>query len=172
MLRINFRYVVGGILLLLAIFLVREIYFAKTDARPEFIDVQKAALQTYGGEEVEISDYKDNVLVVYSWASWCSYCAEGLKVLSQLSAEYGNKVQFVAVNRGESQVEAKAFTDALGLNGAVHLLLDSTDAYYKENGGYAMPEILFITTRGKIALHQRGPLTAVEMKQKIEDMFR
>lgn len=164
--------VVGTVLFVVLVLMVREFWYARTDVRPTLEKSEEIVLQTYQGEKARVSDYEGGVVVVYSWASWCPFCKEGLQTLSQLSEEYGNRVTFVAINRGESTSDARAFTDALGLSGKVVLLLDGDDSFYKTNGGYAMPEIMFITKRGKVALHQRGPLSAVEIKEKVADMFR
>ena len=89
-----------------------------------------------------------------------------------MSSEYGNHVTFVGVNRGESLPDARSFSDSLGLSPQVHLYLNPDDSFYKTNEGYAVPEILFITKRGKIAIHQRGPLSIPLLRERVGDMFR
>lgn len=115
-------------------------------------------LTDYDGNEVQLSDYRRHVLVVYAWASWCPYCGDELESLAQLKSTYGDDVVVLAVNRGEPLGDARAFTDKLALHEDVVLLLDPLDALYKDIEGYAMPETLFIDARGEIRFHQRGPI--------------
>ncbi len=128
-------------------------------------------LLDYEGNEVQLSDYRRQVLVVYAWASWCPYCGAELEYLAQLKAVYGDDVEVLAVNRSEPLGEAKAFTDRLTLDHAVELLLDPTDALYKDIEGYAMPEMLFIDARGEVRFHQRGPIHKEELHAQIKALL-
>jgi thiol-disulfide isomerase/thioredoxin len=129
-------------------------------------------LKDYAGNEVELSDFRRELLVVHAWASWCVYCGEELKNLQQLKDRYGEAIRIVAVNRAEPDAEAKAFTDLHGIDTSkIEILLDSTDAFYKSIEGYAMPETIFITTRGEIIHHQRGPMKMDEVTEKIDALI-
>lgn len=171
-LRAHWKIVVLILVVLLCVLVVREFWYAHIDTRPSFTEEEAITLTDYSGGEITLSEYEGDVVVVYSWASWCPFCREGLQTLSGLSEEYDGRVTFVAVNRGESRADALGFTETLNLSKKVVLLLDSEDSFYKAHDGYAMPEIMFITKRGKIALHQRGPLSAAEIREKVADMFR
>lgn len=124
----------------------------------------------YDGKEVLLSSFRREVLVAYTWASWCTYCAGELQNLSRLKGTYEDNVQVVAINRGESLSVARDYTTPLGLTGLT-LLLDPTDAFFKEIGGYAMPETVFIDSRGKVLFHQRGPIHIEDVKKKIDELL-
>lgn len=116
-------------------------------------------LTDYSGNPVELSEFKRELLVVHAWASWCPYCADELKNLALLKQQFGDDITILAINRAEPESEARAFTDALGIDASqVQLLFDPDDAFFKSIGGYAMPETIFINARGKIIFHQRGPM--------------
>src|SRR6185436_20203210 len=63
----------------------------------------------YSAEEVHLYDYRRHPLVAYTWASWCTYCADELKNLSALKKKYGEEVTVIAINRGEDRATAKAY---------------------------------------------------------------
>jgi hypothetical protein len=65
---------------------------------------------------------------------------------------------------------AKKYTDSLATQG-IPLLLDPTDSLYKEAGGYAMPETVFIRPDGDVLFHQRGPIQLPEVEAKIKELL-
>ena len=126
----------------------------------------------YTGKAVSLTEFKRKVLVVYMWASWCPYCGGELEYLAELKSTYGDDIYVVAVNRAESSVDAKAFTDKLKGGNKIIFLLDPNDSLYKSVGGYAMPETLFINSWGDIITHHRGPIRGEEVKEKILEVMK
>lgn len=124
-------------------------------------------LKDYEGADVRLSQFKREILVVHAWATWCTYCADELRNLATLKTKYGDRIEIIAPNRAESVQVAKPFTDQLGLGDRMRFLIDSSDAFYKSIGGYAMPETLFINDRGEVFHHQRGPMNMAEVEEKI-----
>jgi thiol-disulfide isomerase/thioredoxin len=135
---------------------------------PAFQESPGFSLFNYEGNEMSLSDFTNKLVVAHSWASWCVYCADELKNLAALKAEYGDRIAVVAINRAEPRQVAKDFTDALDLPEGVVILLDPTDAFYKKNGGYAMPETIGLMPDGTVLFHQRGPLKAEELRKHID----
>lgn len=125
-------------------------------------------LTDYAGQTVRFDSFvsvlNSKPLVVYFWATWCPYCTEEFSNLSKIKAQYGDRMQVVAVDRGESPADAKGYTDALGLSPGIVYLLDREDALFKKLGGYAVPETIFINARGEEVFHKHGPITAEEMQ--------
>jgi thiol-disulfide isomerase/thioredoxin len=170
------RVLVRSLIVLALLSAAAAIYFYFFYLPPESVDTftgeYELALKSYDGNEVELSDFRRELLVVHAWASWCVYCGEELKSLVQLKERYGDAVTILAVNRAEPEVDAKAFTDALGLDASkIEILLDRDDAFYKSIEGYAMPETIFITARGEIIHHQRGPMRIDEVVEKIDALI-
>jgi thiol-disulfide isomerase/thioredoxin len=129
-------------------------------------------LKDYNGNDVRLSEFRRKVLIVYAWASWCPYCGEELKNLAQLKRAYGDEVQILAVNRAEPLPDAKGYTDGLGVAQDLVLLMDPNDTLYKDIGGYAMPETIFIDEQGAITFHQRGPIQLAAVEEKIQEILR
>ena len=120
-------------------------------------------LKDYNGKDVRLSQFKREILVAHSWATWCTYCGEELKNLAILKKKYGDRITIIAPNRAESAQVAKPFSDALNLGSGISFLIDPDDAFYKAVGGYAMPETLFVNDRGEVVFHQRGPMSIEEV---------
>ena len=137
---------------------------------PSFKREYDLVLKKYDGTDMRLASFKNKLLVVTAWASWCPYCKAELENLSTVSQEHGAEIQIVAINRGESRADAKPYSDALTQVGGVAFLLDPTDAFYKELGGYAMPETLFIDAYGHVLFHQRGPMSIELMREKIREL--
>jgi len=128
-------------------------------------------LKDYDGNDVRLSEFRREFLVVYAWASWCPYCGDEIRNLSSLKQRYGDKITILAVNRAEPLVEAKDYSDKLGDIVGVTFLLDPSDTLYKKVEGYAMPETLFIKSNGEILFHQRGPIELQAVKDKIDELL-
>lgn len=127
-------------------------------------------LQSYDGKTVYLSAFRHPVLVVFAWASWCPYCGDEMRDLAALQARSGGSVRIVGVNRGEPLVDAKRFSDMLGVGDELALLLDPEDTFYKSIGGYAMPEFIFLDYRGEVVFRSRGPMTSAEVEAQIAAM--
>lgn len=143
---------------------------------PESIDTftgeYDLTLKDYDGENVELSDFKRELVIATVWASWCPYCEEELRNLTKLKDTYGDDVRILAINRAEPFEDAKRFMDEAGIDRSKILLLqDADDSFFKSIQGYAMPETIFITSRGEIMHHQRGPMNSEEVAAKIDALI-
>ncbi len=142
--------------------------------RPGTVAFTKAyavSLVDYKGNTVHFDSFKQKPLVVFFWATWCPYCTAELTHLGMLKNQYGDKIEILAVNRGESRADAKAFTDALPLTQGIKFLLDPNDGLFKQLKGYAVPETIFVNSRGEEVLHQHGPLKPEEADSAIQKIL-
>lgn len=139
---------------------VYYLFFFEPKAPSEtFKDEYELTLKDFSGNEVRLSEFKREILVVHSWASWCVYCGKELENLASLKDVYGNDIVILAVNRAESLVEAQVFTDGLRIPPErITFLLDPDDAFYRQIEGYAMPETIFIRKNGDVLFQQHGPI--------------
>lgn len=161
-----------ALVVILAASIAYYVFFIKIpEGAVSFKDQYNLVLKTYDGSDVELSTFKRDVLLVHVWASWCPYCGEELQNLARVEEMYGDEIHIIAVNRAESLAEAKAFTDPLQIPDSITLLLDPEDAFFKDIGGYAMPETIFIDEKGEILFHQRGPMKLSEVTERVRLML-
>jgi len=111
-------------------------------------------------------------LVINSWAAWCPFCAKELRDFADIQQEFKDQVVIIAVDRTESLGVAKKFTDKLGVTDRLIFLLDPNDSFYQAIGGFAMPETIFVDSKGNITEHKRGPMNQVEIRQKVQKLLR
>lgn len=112
------------------------------------------------GNEITLEQYLGQVLIVHSWASWSPFSKAELVFLSEISKQYTNQgVQVVAVNRGEDIRTAQQYLTSIGVTDEVILAVDTNDQYYKNIGGYTMPETVLYDVDGEIEEHIRGQLS-------------
>lgn len=137
-----------------------------------FNKIPEFSLEDYKGNTVTEKDFAGKIMVVNSWAVWCPFCVKELDDFAELQKAFPDEVVVVAINRSESLEKAKGFTDDLGLSSAYTYLIDPDDSFYESIGGFAMPETLFVDTEGNIRIHKRGPMTFLEMKEKVETLLK
>ncbi len=82
--------------------------------------------------------------------------------------ELGDSVIIIAIDRQESLSAAKRFSDRLGVTDGILFWLDSSDSFYREIGGFSMPETIFVNAAGETVDHKRGPMDKVEVIERIQ----
>ena len=71
-------------------------------------------LQNLKGEEVSLSDYEGNVLIIDFWATWCPPCRMEIPHFNELYTEYkdqGLEVLGISLDRGGMEVVKKFMAD-------------------------------------------------------------
>lgn len=168
----RFALVLIGLAIIIAAASIYWWFIRIPGSAPEsFAEEYQLVLEDYEGNAVRLSEFKRELLVVHTWASWCPYCGEEIQNLVKLKDVYGEDITILAVNRGEPKGEAMAFTQNLGVDESVQFLLDPTDSFYKQNEGYAMPETVFIDKRGRVIYHQRGPMKIQEVVEQVNRLL-
>ncbi|MCI0597831.1 TlpA family protein disulfide reductase [Candidatus Parcubacteria bacterium] len=120
----------------------------------------------YEGNTVSLEAYRGKPLVINSWAAWCPFCRQELADFAALQKEFSDIV-VIAIDRAEPLETAQGYTDTLGISEDLVLLLDPDDDFYKNIGGFSMPETIFVTGDGTIAFHKRGFLSLDEMRTAV-----
>jgi thiol-disulfide isomerase/thioredoxin len=121
------------------------------------------------GNPFSFDDFRGQVRVVNSWASWCPFCTQELEDFERLAAEYRDQnVAVIAINRKEPRERAVQFLSTLGKFTETHFAIDLTDAYYISIGGFSMPETVFYDTEGNVVFHKRGFMDMAEMRKHTE----
>jgi thiol-disulfide isomerase/thioredoxin len=111
------------------------------------------------------------VRVVTFWASWSPYSRQELQDLVRLQEAYGDRIAIAALNRDVDPSEGRAFLEKLALGDTLVFAYDTADTYYKEVGGYNMPETLFVGPDNEVLYHQHGPMQYDAMVEVLERLL-
>lgn len=104
--------------------------------------------------------------VVNLWATWCVPCRAELPAFDEVAAELDGEVRVLGVNVGEDRDVAEALVTELGLG--FEQYLDPDADLSAELAVTAMPSTVFVDPSGTIVEVHAGPLTADELRDRIE----
>lgn len=63
-----------------------------------------------GGNNLDLSDYKGQVVYLDFWASWCAPCRESFPFMNELNRELGGKgLRIIAVSVDKTEADARRF---------------------------------------------------------------
>ena len=122
-------------------------------------EVWNTDIQAVDGGTFRLSDYKDKVVVLDLWATWCNPCRAEIPHLVDLSKEYGSKgVQVVGLTTESPQTDTEKVRDfAKEMNINYKLGWARADmAMALMNGRPSIPQTFVIGPGGSILFHQIG----------------
>ncbi len=112
------------------------------------------------GVQISLNKFKDDVILVNFWASWCAPCIREMPSLDQLQAEMeGKKFQVVAVNQDiKGMAKAKPLLrDKLNLYN-LSIYIDKNLKLGRKLNIQGLPTSFFIDKKGFIVGYYTGPL--------------
>lgn len=100
----------GKLALLAALWSTSAVAVEQGDAAPAW------SAGTFDGASVEFPDLLDGKpAVVVFWATWCPYCKAFMPHLSQIRADYGDRIHIVTINAKEEEgADPDAYVASLG----------------------------------------------------------
>ena len=124
-------------------------------------------LKTVDGQTLGPKDFPGQVVVVDFWATWCGPCHLQAQILEPIYRDYkGRGVQFLAANVGEEVETVKKFLKNKPFPYPV--LLDPNDSVTSKLGVYALPTLMVVDKKGKVAYFQSGLADGDTLRQVIE----
>ena len=107
--------------------------------------------------ESRIGSLKGYPAVVNVWASWCGPCRFEFPLFQQVSAKYGKRVAFLAIDSEDSDAAARTF---LGEQPVPYPSYTDPHEDIAESigAGRGLPNTAFYSRDGKLAVPQAGPL--------------
>ena len=132
-------------------------------------------LQTLDGRSVTLSDFKDNVVVLDFWATWCSPCLMELPVLERVRQRFRDKrVQFLAVSVDSPRTPNEVIggtLQRLGVNiPALHDRDGVVSRLYRQEG---IPMLVLVDASGIVqSVHVGyGPGTETEVTRELDSLL-
>ncbi|HEY4369675.1 MAG TPA: TlpA disulfide reductase family protein [Steroidobacteraceae bacterium] len=126
--------------------------------RVKSLDFSLPALR--GGAPIQLAQYRDKIVYVDVWASWCTPCLRSMPELEALREKFhGQRFEVIAVNVDSDAAAARAFLERVGARYPV--ALDRNGAQMRARIGdeadlAALPVGFLLDGRGNIRLVHRG----------------
>jgi peroxiredoxin len=119
-------------------------------------------LRNLADEDVRLSDFAGQIIVVSFWASWCGPCRLDMPQLQALYKRRAGEIMLLAVSQGERPADVAAFMNKEGYSFPV--LLDPDLSAGTAYSVKAVPTTFVIDGQGMIKYKRRGILIPGELE--------
>jgi len=114
-------------------------------------------LKTFDDQILDINSYKNQVVLLNFWASWCKPCVKEIPSLIRLQQQFKDQsFQIITINIGESKKDMADFLKKVKLE--LPIMLDTDGQAVKDWGVYAYPSNFVLDKDGVIRYAYRGAL--------------
>ncbi|EEZ80790.1 MAG: thioredoxin [uncultured Candidatus Thioglobus sp.] len=114
-------------------------------------------LKTFDDQILDINSYKNQVVLLNFWASWCKPCVKEIPSLMRLQQTFKNhSFQIVTINVGESKKDMVDFLKKVKLE--LPIMLDIDGQAVKDWDVYAYPSNFVLDKDGVIRYAYHGAL--------------
>jgi thiol-disulfide isomerase/thioredoxin len=120
------------------------------------------------GEGLPTDAYRDKVVVVNFWGSWCGPCRKEQPMLQRLSEEYQGRVQFVGVDFIDDQAAAREFVREFGVT--YPSVVDDGPLAHAFGVPYA-PATFLIDRTGEMRYQLLGAQEGSELRRYLEELL-
>ena len=128
---------------------------ANATAAPEF------TMADTEGQTLTLADFRGKPVLLNFWASWCGPCASEMPAIQSAYEQYGDQIQFVAVNMtgmgGETETSALSLIQQNNYTFPVYFDVDSSAAV--AFGVTSIPQTYLIDAEGHIIGGLRGAMS-------------
>ena len=123
----------------------------------ERVEIPAFAAADLSGRQVSTADFKNKVILVNFWATWCPPCREEIPDLVALQEKYRDQLQIIGVSQDSGSPEQVArFAEAHHINYPVVMSTPEIERLFPNV--YALPTSFFIDREHRIAQKHVGLL--------------
>ena len=114
--------------------------------------VPSFSAKTIEGSTISTADFKNKLVIINFWASWCEPCVAEVPSLLELIKAFPGQLELVAVSGDNSLDDIKAFLKSFPQmkNSSVHIIWDEDHAIMSKYGTQRLPESFVVGKDGKL----------------------
>ena len=130
-------------------------------------------LKSSNGENLRLSEYRGDVVLINFWASWCGPCRQEMPVLSELHDRYrALGFTVLGVNVEADTAQAKKLLKDMPVSFPV--VFDSDSVVSKQYDVVAMPSTVLVDRDGNMRYLHKGYKSGLEdvYQQQVRELIR
>jgi peroxiredoxin len=127
-------------------------------------------LYNLDGNQVSLSDFSGQVVLLNNWATWCPPCREEMPEFKTYYDQHKDAgFQILAVEAGQPEAEVRAFVEELGLDFIV--LLDPENKSLITFQQASLPNTFVIDRRGQLRLAWIGAINSSTLEKYLTPLL-
>ena len=128
------------------------------------------SLQNINGETESLADYRDHVVLVNNWATWCPPCKAEMPTLAAYYNEHtSDGFMIIAIEAGDPVQAVTQFAESHGLKFAVWL--DPDGASLKAFGNGNLPNSYVIDRSGTVRYAWTGEISQAMLEKYVTPLL-
>ena len=109
-------------------------------------------LENMQGKAFTLDNFRNEVILLNFWATWCPPCRAEMPALQKLYEDYGDKINFVLVSNEEKE-KINTFFREFGYSMPVYIQRSSLPEAFPVN---SIPTTYLINRKGKVLVEKTG----------------
>ena len=122
------------------------------------------------GTEADMSAFKDKILMIDFWSSWCPPCRQEAPLLSQIYTEYkGKPLEFIGIAIWDQETDIASFVNQF--NVSYPTIVDKRGRIAIDYGVTGIPEKYFVDRNGTLLRKFIGPMNAETLRRVLDELL-
>jgi thiol-disulfide isomerase/thioredoxin len=128
------------------------------------------SLQNVNGTSESLADYRDRVVLVNNWATWCPPCKAEIPTLEEYyKAHSADGFVIIGIEAGEPQAEVSGFVKGAGIT--YPIWLDLENASLRAFGASGLPNSFVIDRKGTVRLAWVGEINRATLEKYVTQII-
>lgn len=130
-------------------------------------DFKKTDLE---GQTIRLSDFKDKVVLLNFWATWCGPCRREIPALIKLQQEFNEQLVIIGIALDEEGFDVvRPYAEEMNIN---YPIVTDDYSYGEKLGGiYMVPTTYIIDRQGFITARKIGEISIDDIRPRVEKLF-
>jgi peroxiredoxin len=130
----------------------------------------KLTLNDLNGRKVSISDYRQQIVLINNWATWCPPCKSEMPTLLKYFKEHANQgFILIGIEAGDPAEDVTSFVDEYGLT--FPILLDPNNKSLIAFHNDSLPSSYVIDHNGNVVLAWTGPINHAMLEKYLTPLL-